>query len=349
MTRAPRWRGASVAVVLVTLWLACPAQAQAVPRHAPSGDLDLPAPVVEQERPPFAGVDPSGVWFHAWSGSTAGTGWVLALAEEPGALYLADVRGEGVRVAIDGQGVITSREPVPGDGADGRLVSPDHAVLDWRKHGLTFSSMLMRVPFVPPDFPLALESPCAGDETLAGAWRGVVTDLSPTTGEVLGRIEVEVRLSVGGDTLLLTRPDGSWDRGLFETPTRVVFRVCDAIPADERFRTVTGAGTSRGVDVVGEARVLGRNLLEVLLLLQTRDEVGDQRQHALRYELRRADALQYGDVDGDGRLGDIDRGLIEAALGATEADDAFRIGMDLTGDRVVTEDDLQAWDAADDA
>lgn len=244
-------------------------------------------------------IDPRGVFFHAWTGSTAGTEWALLLPADGERRYaFADTRSKGVIVTIDLDGRWTVEASEHDSAGGGIFVDKDRALIDWRAWGMRFNGTLQRAAFTSPDFPLVLESPEAGNPLLAGAWQSRSQQIGPLSGAVIEEREETVTVRVEGETLRLTDAAGRFYQGVFETPSLVGFRVIDNPPRSPLFRTFPGSATNREQDLLGMARILDINLMEVNLLLQTRYPVSDAVQTQLRFVLSRDDPFPAGDVDG---------------------------------------------------
>ncbi|MHC4946905.1 MAG: hypothetical protein ACYTG1_01390 [Planctomycetota bacterium] len=256
--------------------LAVAAAAALVAAAAPASPPADPAP------PPL---DVRGVFLHAWTGTTAGTEWVLSVPAGPGRYRFAGVLGTGATFSLAADGAW--RAVGTGETGRGRLLDADHLLFDWSARGQRFSSMARRAPHTTPDFPLAVESPDRGDIALEGSWSCTMSQISPTTGEVLAQRGDQATVTVRGSIFRIAFPDGRFDQGVFETPEQVVFRVCEPPPRDPGFHTVEGCATSRNEDLFGEARIVDPNRIEVLLFRQTRAPVSEQVQFQERYVLTR--------------------------------------------------------------
>jgi len=235
--------------------------------------------------PPSA-LDPRGLFFHAWSGSSAGTEWALVHRAADGAFRLTDVFGNGFRFRVTPDGVLTVHDEGQGGSGGGRFLDADEARFDWRNWGMAFSSRIWRAPHSDVDFPILSAPPVDADARLAGEWDARLERVSPTTGATLGVEHGRVRVSVDGPRLRFDWPDGGFDQGLCFAADAAQFRVL-ASASSGPYATPAGCATSRAEDVLGRA-ALRDGVLVVDLYLQTRAKVGAQIQSQFRAELRRA-------------------------------------------------------------
>lgn len=230
--------------------------------------------------------DPSGVYFHAWTGSTAGTEWLLCFPVGESRYRCANTLGNGFGFLLENDGTIRVHEDPPCQGGAG-VALPDRLELDWRCSDLYFSSVAVRAPFTTSDFPVIPGPAAPGDTALSGDWSSSSAQLSPVTGETLRSREEMARIQVRGDTMRVSFPDGTWFQGVFQGENRVVFRVRVPGARDPRFETVRGSASSYAEDILGVARIVDLREIELVVLRQSRAPVGDQVQHLYRYLLRR--------------------------------------------------------------
>ena len=227
-----------------------------------------------------------GVFFHGWTGSSAGSEWLLCFEVDDNRMRCADVLGNGFEFRLGNDGAMDVVAEAPCQGGTGQFTG-GLMELDWRCWGMVFSSRARRAPMTDEAFPVVLRSRARGDKTLSGRWDVVVQQVSPVTGAVLNEAPDEARLSVDDDLLSIELRDGTSFRGVFETSEKIAFRVREGRVTDARFETFEGSATSLDQDVMGVAWVRSASTIELNLLLQTRAKVGDQIQYQYRYAFTR--------------------------------------------------------------
>jgi len=232
-------------------------------------------------------LDPSGIWFHSWTGSTAGTEWALVHEVGDGRYRLSDVLGNGISFDLDPDGALRMVDEGQEGSGRGTQTSENRASFDWRNWGMAFSSTMQRAPHTDASFPIFLESLVSGDAGLTGSWNAIEQQLSPTTGAVLSEQSLTVEVRVSDATIRFTRPDGGFDQGVFEAPDEVLLRVREPAPSRPEYGSLPGSETSRDMDVLGRATLEDGARIELMLFLQTRAKVSDQIQYQLRYVLTR--------------------------------------------------------------
>jgi hypothetical protein len=247
----------------------------------------LPIGRVQPRADPPAAAEPSGIYFHAWTGSSAGTEWALVHPVDGDGHRLTDVLGNGFRFCVAPDGELSVHDEGQGGSGSGSgsFLGPDEARFDWRSWGMHFSSRMWRAAGTDAAFPVLLGPPIPGDPELEGPWKATVEEISPTTGRALRSRSATARLTVDGCVLRIDWPDGSFDQGLFVAADRLAFRVLTKAPPG-RYATPTGCSTSRDRDLIGQGRIEDDSIT-IDLFLQTRAPVGGQIQSQLRCTLGR--------------------------------------------------------------
>lgn len=264
-----------------------------------SGATALNAPV---RTAAVGAIDPRGLWFHAFTGSTAGAEWSLiqSAGNEPGLYQLSDFGGQGYRFRLGSDGRVEVLGDAEGSEAgidvsnagsgsgSGRFDGPDQARIDSRFPQMVgYHSLLSRAPGTAADFPMELGQRQAGDATLNGTWSARWRSLSPVSGTILHQEEREIEVVVETDTLRLQWNDSVWYQGVWAGPALAVFRVHTPGLNGGASLSLQGSELSEGLDMIGVARVVDPQHIQVQLFLQTRDGFGRQRQEMLGLDLHR--------------------------------------------------------------
>ena len=274
-------------------------------------------------------LDPRGVYFNRFTGGFPGTEWFTTIPIPGTNRYrLADIVGGGWNATVTPEGLVDILN-APGDGlysdADNYILNPSFA-------GATFVFNNNRAPHTDVDFPLQLATPVAGNPMLFGQYSTLTQTVNPETGAILSSITEDNTVLIVGDFFNVENSAGLFYRGVFETPTRVGFRVVVPTPSDTRFRTFAGSATSLRQNLLGSVRITSINTFEATYLLQTRTGLGNQNQSIITMTGERTDPYPMGDLNGDRKVNEDDRTLFADQLGLNEADNAFNIAADLDGD-----------------
>lgn len=285
-------------------------------------------------------LDPRGVYFNRFTGGFPGTEWFTTIPISGTNRYrLADIVGGGWNAVVTPEGAVDILN-APGDGqysdADNYILNPSFA-------GSTFVFNNNRAPHTDVDFPLQLVSPIAGNPMLSGVYSTLTQSVNPETGEILSGSTEDNTVWIVGDIFSITDPAGEFFRGVFETPTRVGFRVVVPRPSDTRFRTFAGSEISLNQNLMGSVRITSINTFEATLLFQSRTGLGNQSQGITIMSGERVDPYPAGDLNGDRSVDADDRALFIDQLGLAESDDAFNIAADLDGDYDIDIQDLDLF------
>ena len=285
-------------------------------------------------------LDPRGVYFNRFTGGFPGTEWFTTIPISGTDRYrLADIVGGGWNAIVTPEGAVDILN-APGDGqysdADNYILNPSFA-------GSTFIFNNNRAPHTDVDFPLQMATPVAGNPMLFGVYTTLTQTVNPETGAILTGLTEDNTILIVGDIFSVENAAGVFYRGVFETPTRVGFRVVVPRPSDVRFRTFLGSSTSLRQNLLGSVRITSINTFEATYLLQTRTGLGNQNQSIITMSGERVDPYPMGDLNGDRTVDEDDRALFIDQLGLVEADDAFNIAADLDGDYDVDAQDLSLF------
>lgn len=285
-------------------------------------------------------LDPRGVYFNRFTGGFPGTEWFTTMPISGTNRYrLADIVGGGWNAIVTPEGAVDILN-APGDGqysdANNYILNPSFA-------GSTFVFNNNRAPFTDVDFPLQLISPTAGSSMLSGVYTTLTQIVNPETGEILSGGFEDNTVSVLGSSFNVTDPAGEFFNGVFETPTRVGFRVVVPTPNDTRFRTFAGSSLSLNQNLMGSVRITSINTFEATFLFQSRTGLGNQSQGITIMSGERVDPYPVGDLNGDRMVDGVDRALFIDQLGLVESESAFNIAADLDGDYDVDAQDLDLF------
>ncbi len=285
-------------------------------------------------------LDPRGVYFNRFTGGFPGTEWFTTIPTNGTNRYrLADIVGGGWGALVTPEGAVDILN-APGDGqysdADNYILNPSFA-------GSTFTFNNNRAPHTDVDFPLQLFSPVAGNSMLSGVYTTLTQSVNPETGEIQSGNTEDNTVLIVGDIFSITNPASEFFRGVFETPTRVGFRVVVPTPNDLRFRTFAGSAISLNQNLLGSVRLTSINSFEATLLLQSRTGLGNQSQGIVTMSGERVDPYPAGDLNGDRSVDAADRALFIEQIGLAESDDAFNIAADLDGDYDIDIQDLDLF------
>jgi len=285
-------------------------------------------------------LDPRGVYFNRFTGGFPGTEWFTTIPIAGTDRYrLADIVGGGWNAIVTSDGAVDILN-APGDGqysdADNYILNPSFA-------GSTFVFNNNRAPHTDVDFPLQMESPVSGNFMLSGDYNTLTQSVNPETGVINSSSTDINNVLIVGHIFSITDADNEFFRGVFETPTRVGFRVVVPTPGDSRFRTFQDSALSINQNLLGSVRVTSINSFEATLLFQSRTGLGFQNQSIVTMSGERVDPYPAGDLNGDRLVDEDDRALFMDQVGLVESEDAFNIAADLDGDYDVDSDDLDLF------
>ncbi len=287
-------------------------------------------------------IDPRGIFFNRFTGSFGGTEWFQTIPLTGTNRYrVADIFGGGFDCTITPEGIVTLDAGV----GTGSFSTPDRYVIRPNLGGTVFTFTNTRAPGTAPDFPLSIVSPIAGNPLLAGTYRTLTQPVNPETGLVAAGGFENNTITVLNTTFRITDPGGLFFQGIFESPTRVSFRVVSPTPGDARFRSIPGSAINFTQNMMGSVRVTSVNTFTAVFLLQSRTPLGSQTQSVFFMDATRIDPLPQGDLNGDRAVTDADRTLLLAQIGLTAESDAFNIAADLDLDGDVDAADLALLNA----
>lgn len=232
-------------------------------------------------------LDPCGLFFHAWTGSTAGTEWVLVHEEAEGVYRLTDWIGNGIRFQLANGREIQVLDDGQGAAGSGSFADADRGALDWTNWGMSFQSRFWRAPRTHAEFQAVSSSAVECDPDIEGDWAVVAKEISPATGRVLRQWEQSARIVLRDHAVRLEWGEGAFDQGLFVDATHFAIQVWCNGPTRGRYSTPAECSTSRKQDLMGRATVDSSNHITLDLFTQSTAEVGAQIQRQYRYILTR--------------------------------------------------------------
>jgi hypothetical protein len=287
-------------------------------------------------------LDPRGVYFNRFTGGFPGTEWFTTIPIAGTNQYrLADIVGGGWNAIVTPEGAVDILN-APGDG---QYSDEDNYILTPSFAGSTFIFNNNRVPHTDVDFPLQLFTPTDGNPLLSGFYTTQTQSVNPETSEVISSEVKDTIVTINGTTFQVADATGEFYTGIFETPTRVGFRVVVPRPNDTRFRTFAGSALNQSQNLLGSVRITSINTFEATFLLQSRTGLGNQSQAVVVMSGERFDPYPAGDLNGDRILDQDDVDLFLDQLGLVESDDAFNIAADLNGDYEIDQLDLDLFNA----
>lgn len=281
-------------------------------------------------------LDPRGVYFNRFTGGFPGTEWFTTLPIAGSTNYrLADIVGGGWNAIVTPEGAVDILN-APGDG---QYSDEDNYILNPSFAGSTFVFNNNRAPYTDVDFPLQLESPVDGNSMLTGTYNTTKRTVNPETGEILTETTELSEVLIVDDIFSITDPANRFYRGVFETPTRIAYRVVVPTPSDTRFRTFPGSALTIRQNLMGLTRMTSINSFEATYLFQTRTGLGNQQQSIITHTSVRVDPYPAGDLNGDREVDAADQLLFADQLGLDESQDTFNIAADLDGNYVIDAQD----------
>ncbi len=294
----------------------------------------------ESQGPGITDLDPRGVYFNRFTGGFPGTEWFTTMPISGTDRYrLADIVGGGWNAIVTPEGAVDILN-APGDG---QYSDEDNYILNPSFAGSTFVFNNNRAPYTDVDFPLRLISPVVGSSMLSGVYTTHTQTVNPETSEILSGEFEDNTVSILGSSFRVTDPAGDFFAGVFETPTRVGFRVVVPTPNDTRFRTFAGSSLSLSQNLMGSVRITSINTFEATFLFQSRTGLGNQSQGITIMTGERTDPYPAGDLNGDRTVDATDRALFVSQIGQVESDDTFNIAADLDGDYDIDTQDLDLF------
>ncbi len=289
-------------------------------------------------------IDPRGIYFVSFNGSFSGTEWFEITPTPAGGnrFVLSNITGGSFPGAITPQGDISL------DGlGEGSFSGQDNFMFTASVSGTPFAFEGNRVPMTTTDFPLRLDSPRPANELLAGAWENVFEIIDAENGETISQTAEALIITTDNNNLRMTDSDGNFFQGVFENGVQVGFRRIFPDPGGLFADFASFPGSEYNLtdeNILGEVRFLNVNSYIANFLLQTRRPLGLQEQRIIRYTGTRMNPLQFGDVNGDQQVNQVDRGLIQMQLGLNVDDDGFNLAADLDGNGTITSSDLTSFD-----
>lgn len=236
--------------------------------------------------PARADIVPEGLYFHAFSGSVAGTEW-STWGPRPGInpYEFSDLSSSGTYPGtITPEGAITL---AAGRGS-GAFHDQNSATIDLTLGGgLHFHSELRRAPYTDERFPVLFTGAISGDDTITGNWQATVRNVDPATGATLEERDEAVELSSVGSVVRVTLADGTFFQGIWVAGDQASFRVIEPDARLPRYRTIPGSQTSVDQDLVGELRIVDGSTMAATFVLQTRAPLGSQVQSMTHITLTR--------------------------------------------------------------
>jgi hypothetical protein len=241
-----------------------------------------------------AAADPSGLYFHTFTGAASGSEWsTMAALGTPGRFEFADLPAAGIYPGtLDESGKFTLDRRL----GTGTFGSDGTGSIEFTLGGgVNFHSQLKRAAFTDSRFPVFVTSTRTGDESFRGEWRAVVRSIDPKTGE--GKVvdsDRHIDIAVVGKTIRLSSASGWYAQGVWIAEDQAAIRVIAANPTNSRYRTFDGCEISESLDCVGDLRVAGKDSLTLALFYQSRDPFGSQVQTGEYLEISRVPAPGTG-------------------------------------------------------
>lgn len=236
------------------------------------------------DEPPH--LDPRGIYLNSFSGGFAGNEWfqVTAIDGSPGRYRIADIHGGGFDATIQHDKIT-----LDGGRGDGRFENENRFAIAPVIGGQRFIFQAQRVALTTPAWPLSpTAAAVAGDPRLSGRWSSLTQNRDPVTGAASGGGEEKLTLVVDGSTMRITDPDGLYFQGVFIAPNRVVFRAIEpGRTARADYGTMPGSDINFAQDMLGEAIFDGPDRFTATFLLQSRTELGTQKQRLISFDARR--------------------------------------------------------------
>lgn len=228
-----------------------------------------------------------GIYFNEFTGGFSGDEYfevrfLGTTAAGESVLSMRDIAGGGFRGTIDDDGEIVLE-----NGLGFGSFAADRLVVEPNLGGTPFVFDCFRVPGTDIDFPLSLdEGSVASDAAVNGEYDATLRFVDPITGATESSSQTTVTVLTGGDLGRITFPSGAIIQGVFDQTDRIAVRV-SANASNPDFGTFEGAGTNLSQDVLGEVVFDGGDSLSAVLLLQSRDPLGQQTQQVIHLDAQR--------------------------------------------------------------
>ena len=226
-----------------------------------------------------------GIYFNEFSGGFSGDEYfevrfLGTTAAGDAVLSMRDIAGGGFRGIIDDEGAITLENGL----GVGSFVPPDRLIVEPSLGGTPFLFDCVRVPGTDQEFPLTLDAGTVpADPAVQGDYAATLNAIDPVTGATLSSGNLQVTVATGGDLVRLTFGGGAFVQGAFDQPDRAAIRV-SANASNPDFATFDGGGTNLSQDVLGEVVFDGGESFSAVLLLQSRDPLGQQTQQVFHLD-----------------------------------------------------------------
>ena len=229
-----------------------------------------------------------GIYFNEFSGGFSGDEYfevrfLGTAADGQAVLSMRDIAGGGFLGTIDDEGAIV----LEGGLGVGSFVPPDRLVVEPNLGGTPFVFDCVRVPGTDGEFPLTLDGPGEeADPEVAGDYAATLREVDPVTGETVSSSETSISVALGGSLGRVTFAGGALVQGVFDQPDRLALRV-SANASNPEFSSFDGGGTNLDQDVLGEVVFDGGDSVSGVLLLQSRDPLGQQTQQVFHLDAQR--------------------------------------------------------------
>lgn len=232
--------------------------------------------------------DPSGIYFHAWTGSSAGTEWALIHKTDGNNYRLTDWVGNGFTFELQPDASFKVLDDGNKGKGQGVFSKDGNASFDWQNWGMSFQSRIWRAHIITSEHIQLPPVKVNEGKQLTGKWEGMRYQVSPTTGKVLGKgKKCAALVSIDNGKMRFDWNDGSFDQGIVSGRQCATFIVFANAPSTSNYATPRECETSRDVDLFGSATWNDENNIEFNVLTQTRSKVGDQKQFQIRYSLNK--------------------------------------------------------------
>ncbi|MDX9912600.1 MAG: PEP-CTERM sorting domain-containing protein [Phycisphaerales bacterium] len=229
-----------------------------------------------------------GLFFHTFTGAVDGSEWsTWGPLPGEGRHEFSDLNASGHYPAtIDASGGIL----LDAGRGTGSFSGTDEGDISFTLGGTNFQSHFERAAYTDERFPVFFTGAVQGDGALAGAWSARVREVDPSDGATLHETQEMWGVEIGGTTVRLTEPGGTFTQGVWVGEDQGAFRVIGGRVSDARYATFPGSAASGTVDVVGELRILAPDHMRFIVVTQTRAPLGSQVQRQRVIDLTRVPA-----------------------------------------------------------
>ncbi len=229
-------------------------------------------------------INPHGLYFHTFTGSTSGSEWsTWGPLGAPNRHEFADLRSSGAYPATFAPNNSFTLDGGVGAGA---FSDADHAHINFNFGGGTvFNSNMVRAPYTDDQFPVFLTSTVTGDAALSGQWFAQIRDVNPATGATSAVLGTNVDVLVSGTTVRIDLPGGTFYQGVWMSESQAGFRVIDRIAPNPAYRTFPGSATNLNLNMVGDLRLTSPDSMTLAVFFETRAGLGNQVQTMKYLEL----------------------------------------------------------------